>query len=33
MVVIYYFFELFHFDGLLDTFDGFLCQREKVEEK
>ncbi|MFA5393985.1 MAG: adenosylcobinamide-GDP ribazoletransferase [Candidatus Ratteibacteria bacterium] len=29
MAVVYYFFELFHFDGLLDTFDGFLCQKEK----
>jgi adenosylcobinamide-GDP ribazoletransferase len=31
MAVVYYFFELFHFDGLLDTFDGFLCQKEKSE--
>ncbi|MBU2495647.1 MAG: adenosylcobinamide-GDP ribazoletransferase [Candidatus Omnitrophota bacterium] len=31
MAVVYYFFELFHFDGLLDTFDGFLCQKEKNE--
>ncbi|MFA5089162.1 MAG: adenosylcobinamide-GDP ribazoletransferase, partial [Candidatus Omnitrophota bacterium] len=29
MAVVYYLFELFHFDGLLDTFDGFLCQKNK----
>ncbi|WP_448377983.1 adenosylcobinamide-GDP ribazoletransferase [Fervidobacterium sp.] len=29
MAIGYYFFDLFHFDGLLDMFDGFLNQSNK----
>ncbi len=31
MAIVYYFFELLHFDGLIDTFDGFLCHRGRKE--
>jgi adenosylcobinamide-GDP ribazoletransferase len=31
MALVYYFFELFHFDGLLDTLDGFLCQKKRED--
>ncbi|MFH0796522.1 MAG: adenosylcobinamide-GDP ribazoletransferase [Candidatus Omnitrophota bacterium] len=31
MAVVYYLFDLFHFDGLLDTLDGFLCQKNREE--
>ncbi|HPO28204.1 MAG TPA: adenosylcobinamide-GDP ribazoletransferase, partial [Petrotogaceae bacterium] len=29
MVVAFFFFDLFHFDGLLDTLDGFLNQNKE----
>lgn len=31
MAVVYYLFDLFHFDGLIDTLDGFLCQKDREE--
>jgi len=31
LILVYYFFNLFHFDGFLDSFDGLLSQKPRQE--